>query len=244
MQGRHEPLLISDATLLDDPHTESFLLVLNSLESQVQRLQLLGCLLAFLGTLLLLKEPSPLLEVNVENHSVDYDHLSEELESILSNVCRAVMQPANHSLKQREVVMARDHIGLSEFDEDLADLGSAIGTLVMEPPVEKLEELLLGLVVHRLGVGVTRLCREHKVDDVCKYLDDRLSKEVGLTVEEPKQGRNVLVDNLRRVFGEFPQEDAYVLDAHCLMRAVIVEDLLRELADDLIRHQGALSLGH
>lgn len=93
-------------------------------------------------------------------------------------------------------------------------------------------------------MGVSCISCEHEVNNVGKYLDDCLSQEVGLTVEEPKQGRNVLVDNLWRILGEFPEKNAYVLDPHCLMRAVVVEDLLCELANDLIRHQGTLCLRH
>ena len=131
-------------------------------------------MLSLLGALLLLEEPSALLKVNVEDHAVDDYHLSEELQSVLANISRAVMQPAYHSLKQREVVVPRDHIRLSKLDEDLADLCSAVCTLVMEPSVEKLEEFLLRLVVDGLSVGVTCLSCQHEVDDVCENLDDGL----------------------------------------------------------------------
>jgi hypothetical protein len=43
------------------------------------------------------------LEVNIEDHAVDYYHLREKPESVLADIGRLVMQAADHTLEQLEV---------------------------------------------------------------------------------------------------------------------------------------------
>lgn len=85
------------------------------------------------------------------------------------------MKSPDYALEQVEVVMSWDHIGLGKLDEHLAHLCPAVGTLVMETLVEKLQELLFGGVVHLVGVWVPTVDGEHVLNDVGKDLDDGLS---------------------------------------------------------------------
>jgi hypothetical protein len=64
---------------------------------------------------LLLHKPSALLGVHVEYHTI-YDHnLCEKLQGILADISGLVVQTADYTLQKLEVMMARDHISLSQF---------------------------------------------------------------------------------------------------------------------------------
>jgi len=83
--------------------------------------------------------------------------------------------------------MAGDHVGFGEFDENLANLGSAVGGFVMEALVEELEELLFRRIIDNLGVCVSGILFKYIEDDVSEDLNDGLPEEVGLAIEEAQQ---------------------------------------------------------
>jgi hypothetical protein len=83
--------------------------------------------------------------------------------------------------------MAGDHVGFGEFDENFANLGTAVGRFVMEALVEELEELFFRRIIDNLGVRITGILFKYIEDDVCENLNDGLPEEVGLAIEEAKQ---------------------------------------------------------
>ena len=83
------------------------------------------------------------LEVNIEDHAVDNDHLRKKPEGILSDIGCLVMQTADHTLEQLEVEISGDDICLSELNKRLANLRSAVSRLVMKSLLEELQELNL-----------------------------------------------------------------------------------------------------
>lgn len=97
------------------------------------------------------------------------------------------MKTTNDTSHELQVVMAGDNVGFGEFDENLANLGTAVGRFVMEALVEELEELFFRRIIDDLGVCIPGILFKYIEDDVCKDLNDSLPEEVGLTIEEAKQ---------------------------------------------------------
>lgn len=83
------------------------------------------------------------LEVNIEDHAVDNDHLSEKPESVFANIGRLIMQTADHTLQQLEVEISRDNIGLGELNKRLANLRPTVSRLIVKSLLEELQELYL-----------------------------------------------------------------------------------------------------
>ncbi len=129
--------LILDPPFLDYPHPSLLLPLINLIEADCLIPDLVLGVPHSLQYLLLSKEFLSLLQIDTEYHAIDHSHLSEEPQSVLPHVGRLVVQAPDNTLEKSQVMQSRDDIGLSELDEHLADLGSAIGTLVMETLVQK-----------------------------------------------------------------------------------------------------------
>ena len=97
------------------------------------------------------------------------------------------MKTPNDTSHQLQVVMAGDHVGFGEFDENFANFGSAVGGFVMETLVEELEELFFRRIIDDLGMCITRILFKYIEDDVSEDLNDGLPEEVGLAIEKAQQ---------------------------------------------------------
>lgn len=124
--------LILDSSLLYNSHPRLLLSQINSFESLCLILYLIFGLFQPLLKLLSPQEFLVFLQVNSENHSIDHSHLSKELECILANVSSLIMQASNHALEKSEVMHPGYHIGFGQLNKDFANLGPAVGTLIME----------------------------------------------------------------------------------------------------------------
>ena len=83
---------------------------------------------------------------------------------------------------------------------------------------------------------------EHVDNRVRQNLDQALSEEVGLTVEEAKQVADVTIYSSWRLFRKLLQENCDVLNAYRLVRAVRVEDLSGQIPDNIVGDLGSLPL--
>ena len=62
-------------------------------------------------------------------------------------------------------------------------------------------------------------------DRVGQYLDQALSKQISLTVEEAQKIADVTIHGFWSLLGKLLKENGDILDSNCLMRAVCVEYL-------------------
>lgn len=116
-------------------------------------MSLLG--LFFLPCYLLSLHKSPILfRVNVEYHPIYNNNLGKESECIASHIGRRIVQSANNSFKKSEIVVPWDDIRFCEFEENFANLSSAISWFVHETFVKKFQKLFFGGMIDNLGVRI------------------------------------------------------------------------------------------
>ena len=187
IQFSHELTLVLDAPLLNYPHSHLLLPLLNLVEEHLLSLAIGLGLLEPLQNYGLLHELNVSPQVDTEDQPIYHDHLGEKAKSILPHISRAVVKTSNDTSHELQVVMAGDHVGFGEFDENLANLGSAVGGFVMEALVEELEELFFRRIIDNLGVRITGILFKYIEYDVSEDLNDGLPEEVGLAIEEAKQ---------------------------------------------------------
>lgn len=113
-------------------------------------------------------------QIDTEDQAIYHDHLGEKTKCILPHISSAVVKSTNDTSHKLQVVMAGNHVSFSEFDENLAYLGSTVSGLVMETLIEELEELFFCRIIDNLGVRITGILFKYIEDDVSEDLYDSL----------------------------------------------------------------------
>lgn len=132
---------------------------------------------------------------------------------------------------------------LRELQEHLDDLLSAIRRLVVESLEQQLQELLLRLTIDLLLVLIHLflVLLQDGLDDVAQDFDERLAKNVRITIEEAKELANVQVQRFGCLLREFGQELGNISEAR-VESDLLVVNLLREILYDCMRQLVVLAL--